>query len=108
MSSAQKTLGMSMKRSSIFLWNIFPVGAASNGSIVYLYLPNEQENVIKYDDFSLSFSLQYPELMSISMRYLTPASLRSMSFSVEPLLIGLINTLFLHAGSRQCHFPNCF
>ena len=46
----------SLNISSIFLWNMSPAGAAPNGNLLYLYLPNWHANVVRYDDFSSSFS----------------------------------------------------
>ena len=45
------TFGILLSTLSIFFWNMSPVGAAPNGNLVYLYLPNGQENVLKYEDF---------------------------------------------------------
>ena len=90
-SAMPKTLAVSLNDFSIFLWYKTLTSVAPNGSLTYQYLPNGQENVIKYDDFSWRFSLWYPELVSISMWYLIPVSLRNMSFSIGPLWIGLIN-----------------
>ena len=45
---------------SIFFWKISWAGAALNGSLMYQYLPNGQEKVAEYDDFSSSFRLWKP------------------------------------------------
>ena len=50
-------------------------GAAPNGSLINLYLPNGQENIVKCDDLSSGFRLQYPEVASINAGYLMPSSL---------------------------------
>ena len=99
-SAVQNTVGMLLNNLSFFYWNILPAGAAPNVSLTYWYLPNGQENVIKYD-FSLSLRLWYPEVAPVSMRYLTLVSLRSMSFSIGPLWIATINTLFNYIRSRH-------
>ena len=44
------TVGMSLKITSILHWNMSPASAALNGKCLYLYLPNGQANVVKYDD----------------------------------------------------------
>ena len=71
--------------SPISFWNISPADDAPISKLIYQYLPNGQENVIKYVDFSLHFRLWYLKLASVSMRHLTPVSLGGMSFSVGPL-----------------------
>ena len=98
-SGMPKMLGRWLNNSLIFFGKIWPAGATLNGS--HIYLPNGQENVSKNDDFSLCFRLLYPELASISVRYLTPTSLWSMLFGVWPLWIGLINVLFSCTWSRH-------
>ena len=42
---------MSLNNSSIFCWNILPDSVVPSGSLIHQYLPNGQENVVKYDDF---------------------------------------------------------
>ena len=72
--------------------------------MVVLYtnnLPNGQENVVKYDELSLSCRLWYLELVFISVRYLTPVSLGSILYSVDPLWVGLVNASFNHTGSKH-------
>ena len=73
----------------------------SKGSCLYLYLPNWHANVVRYDDFSSSLNLWYPELATISERYLTLLSFGNISFRVVPLCTGLISAWFNHAGSRH-------
>ena len=84
-----------------FCWNISPTGTAPNGSHLYLYLPNWQANVVRYDDFSSNFRLWYPELATMIDMYLTLLSLCNMSFNVGPLCMSLTNTWFNHAGSKH-------
>ena len=45
------TFSSSLNISSIFLCNILPAAAPPNGSYLYLYLPNWQDYIVKYDDF---------------------------------------------------------
>ena len=40
-----------------FLWNMSPASATQNGILVNLYLPNWQENVVKYEDIFIKFRL---------------------------------------------------
>ena len=48
MSSAiADTFGIPLKNLSIFLLNMSPVGATTNGIHMFLYLPNGQENVVE-------------------------------------------------------------
>ena len=96
-----KTFGMSWQISLIFCWNISPAGAAPNGSHLYLYLPNWQTNVVRYDAFSSSLKLCYLELASRSERYLMLSNFGNISFSVGPMCIGLISAWFNHARSRH-------
>ena len=88
-----KLFGMSLYILSMLCCNILPAGAAPNIYCLYLYLPNWQANVVRYDDFSSNFRFWYPELASMIDMYLTLLSLGSMSFNVGPLCMGLINTL---------------
>ena len=102
MSSAMlNTFDSPWNSSSIFLWNISPASTTPNGSCTYLYLPKGQEKAIKCDDCSTSFKLWDPKLTLMSMRYLTPANLGSMSLKIGPLWIGLIRTLFNWARSKH-------
>ena len=96
-----KTFGMSLNISSILGWNMSSTCSAPNGSCLYLYLPNWQANVVRYNDFSSNFKLWYPELASIIDKYLTLLSLGSILFNVWPLCIGLINVWFNCAGSKH-------
>ena len=66
-----------------------PTGAAPNGSLMYQYLPNGKENVVRYEDLSSSFI------------YFMPASHGRILFSIGPLWTGLICTLLSLAGSRH-------
>ena len=100
-STMPKTFGMSLNISSIFCWNMLPTGAAPNRSGMYLYLPNWQANVVRYNDFSSTLKLWYPELAYIIDKYLTLFRLGSISFNVGPQCIGFINAWFNHAGSRH-------
>ena len=95
-----KALGISMNNLSIFFWNISPAGVCFKCSLIYQYLWNGQENVFKCDDISLHFRVWYPELASISIWYLTPVSLRGMSFSIGPLKNWSYQCLFNCARSR--------
>ena len=73
---------------------------------MYLYMPNGQENIVKYKDHTSCFKLCKPEPTSMSVRYLMPASLGGISFRVLPLYTGLISTLLALAGSRHsCTLP---
>ena len=62
-----------------------PIGAMPDGSHMYLYLPKEQEKVVKYGDCPSSFNLWYPDLMLMSERYLNSANLGNMLLRVGPL-----------------------
>ena len=58
MSSAMpNTLGKSLSISFMFLGSISPAGAAQNGNLLYLSLPNWHENVVRCDYFSSSLRL---------------------------------------------------
>ena len=95
------TFGMSLKILSIFLWNMLPAGAAPNASHLYLYCQNWHANIVRYEDFSSSFKLWYPELASISERYFALLSPWRILFRVGPLCIGLMRAWFWQAGSRH-------
>ena len=56
-SAIPNTSCMLLNNSSVFFCNMCSVGAGLNGSLMYLYLPNGQENVVNYDDFSSRFWL---------------------------------------------------
>ena len=56
---------------------------------------------MKYDDFSSSFKLSYPELTSIRERYFALLSFGSMSLRVGSLCHDLISVWFNCAGSRH-------
>ena len=63
-------------------------------------------NVVKYDDCPSKFRLWYPEPASMSVRYLTPASLCRISLNLGLLWIGLTSALLSLAGSRHhCNLP---
>ena len=68
---------------------------------MYLYLPNGQEKVIKYEDYSSRFRLWYPELASINVRYFTPGSLGKILFNVDLPSPGLISILLILARSKH-------
>ena len=74
---------------------------AQNSKHLYLYLPCCHANVVRYNDLSSNFRLWHPELASMIEMYLTLLSLGSISFSIGPLCMGLINAWFSHAGSKQ-------
>ena len=66
MSSAKpNTFGKPLNILSMFLWNIYPVRAAPNRSLLYLLLPNWHVNVLRYDHLSSCARLWYSELASI-------------------------------------------
>ena len=96
-----KMFGMSLNILSIVCWNILPTSAAPNWSLLYLYLPNWQANVARYNALSSNFRLWYPELASIIDKYLTLLSFGSILFNVELLCMGLINTWLNCAGSKH-------
>ena len=96
-----KTFGMSLKIPSILHWNMSPTGVALNGRCLYSYLPNGHVNVVKYDDLVSNCRLWYPELASMIDMYCTLLSLGSMSFSVGPLWMGLIDAWFSLTGSKH-------
>ena len=82
-----------------------PVDATLDGNYVQLYLLNGQENVVTFDDHLYNFRLQSPELASMSVRHLTPASLSKISLNVRSLCTGLISTLLSVAWFMQnCTF----
>ena len=90
MSSAlSSTFGSPWNSLSIFLWNISPAVVTPNCSHMYLYLPKGQGKIARYDDCSSNFKLWYPELMSMSRRYVTLAGLHKMSSRLRTLWIGL-------------------
>ena len=87
-SSAKYTvLGKSLNVSSLFLWNMSPVGAAPNDNLLYLYLPNWHANVVKYDDLSSSFKVWYPKFASIRERYCTWFIFGNLSLSIGPVYV---------------------
>ena len=90
-SAILKLIGMPLNSSSIFFWNMSSTGTTLNGNHMCLFLPEGQENVNQYDDFSSNFRLCQPELAPVSVRYLTPASLGLISFNVGPLCTVLIS-----------------
>ena len=96
-----KMSGMSLKISSIFDWNMSPADAAPNSICLYLYFWNWHANVVSYDDLLSNFRLWYPELASISERYLMLLSFGNMSFNMGPLCMGLINAWFSCDGSKH-------
>ena len=55
MSAMLRTWGIPWKISSISSWSMLPTGVTPNSSCIYLYLPNGQEKVVKYDDCSSNF-----------------------------------------------------
>ena len=67
-----------------------------NSSFIHQYLPHGHENIVKYH-FSLSFRLWY-QSWYLSVMYQMSVSLGSISFSIGPLWIGLINALFKVPG----------
>ena len=69
---------------SNFLWNIFLMGAAPKGSLLYLYLPNLHVNVVRYDNLLSSFMSWYPELASIKERYCTLFNFGNILLSIGP------------------------
>ena len=88
-----KTLGIPLNNLSILYWNMSPSDATLNGNHVYLYLPNGQGNVFKYD-CSSNFRLWLLELTSVSVRYLTPASLGRVLLNIGPLCTGFTSTIW--------------
>ena len=97
-STIPKTFGILVNNLSIFLWRISSTGAILNGSLMYWNLPNGQEDVVRYDNFSSSFKLWFT---FISIRCFMPASFGGVFFSVRPLWIGLNSALLSLAGSRH-------
>ena len=62
--------------------------------------------MVKYDDCLSNFRLWYPELTLMMDMYCTLLSLGSISFSVGPLCISLINAWLSCAGSKHsCTLP---
>ena len=92
---------MSLKISSIFLWNMLPAGATPNGSYLYLYCPNWHANIVRYEDFSSSLKLWYPELTSIRERNFALLSFGRISIRMGTLCMGLISAWFRCAGSKH-------
>ena len=82
---------------------MLPTGAALKGKCLYLYLPNGQANVVKYDNCLSNLRLWYPELTLMMDMYCTLLSFSSILFSVGPLCIGLINAWLSCAGSKHSH-----
>ena len=101
LSTTPNTLGVSLSNLSIFHWNMSPAGAAPNGSCLYLYLSNWHENAVRCNALLSNFRLWYPELASMIDMYLMLLSFGSMSFSMDPLCMGLINAWFTCAGSKH-------
>ena len=98
--------GSSLNNLSNFLWNILPLGVALSSSLIYLYLPNVHNRMVRYDDFSLSFKLWYLELMYMSVRDLTCTNLGRMSLTVSPLCTVLNSACFgLNASRHDLTFP---
>ena len=102
-SAILNTLDIYLNSLVIFFLNMSPAGITPNSNCMYLYLPNGQENVVKYEDFS-----SYFKLALIAVRYLIPPSLSKTSFIVGPLCMGLISNLLSLSGSRQSHLTICF
>ena len=73
-----------------FLWNMSAAETAPNSRPAYMYLPNWHTNVVRYDDFSLSFMLWYPEFASICVWNPMPPNSGNTTLTVEPLCPGLI------------------
>ena len=103
LSAIPNTLGMSLKVSSILHWNMLPAGTALKGKCFYLYLPNGQANVVKYDNCLSNLILWYSELASMMDMYCTLLSFGSISLSVGPLCISLINAWLSCTGSKHSH-----
>ena len=80
-----KIVGLPLNSSSIFFWNISPATAAPNCSLVYWYLPNRHENVVKYDNLSLNFNYDIPNscLLSSGLSHLLNQGITS--FNIKPL-----------------------
>ena len=76
------------------------MGAASNGNLLYLYLPNWHMDVVRFNDLSSSLRLWYPKLTSIRESYFTLHNLGKISLSVGPLWTGLLSAWFSFAGSK--------
>ena len=57
MSAIANTFGKSLNISSIFLWNICPVGAVPNGNLLYLCQLNWHANVVRYGHILSTFRL---------------------------------------------------
>ena len=101
------TFGILLNKSSILFWTLSPAGGALNDSLMYLYMPNGQENIVKNDDLSSSFRFWYPEHASIYMTYSMPAKLSSISSNVGPLCTGLFMPSHDQAQSYfTIHFKN--
>ena len=99
MSSAMSnTLG---KFLNILHWNMSPMWAAPNGSLLYLYLPKWHPNVVRYDDLLSNFRLWYLELTFIRDKYFTLFNFGKISLSVGPLWTGLISAWLSLSGSRH-------
>ena len=80
--------GIPIKSLPIF-WNISFIAATQKGNHMYLYLPNQQKIVVEYNKCLSNFRLWLTELASVSVRYLTPASLGKILFHTGPLCMGL-------------------
>ena len=98
-----QTSGIPLTNLSIYFWNMSSASPTQNCNCVYLYLPNGEGIVVKYDNCSSHFSLWQPKYASIGARYLTTASLSRISFNSGHLCTGLINTLLSMAGSKHKH-----
>ena len=99
--SDTKKLGKTLNILSVFLWNISPMGAAPNGDLLYLNLPNWYVTVVRYDDFLSSFKSWCPWLASIGERYCTLLNFGSKSLSIGPLCTSFINAWFSLARSKH-------
>ena len=86
-----------------------PVGAAPNGNLLNLYLPNWHANVVRYDYLSSNFKLWYSELTSLIERYCTLFKFGKISLSAVPICTSLISPWFSLARSRHnLTFPFSF
>ena len=76
---------------SIFLWNISPEGLAPNSNLLYLYLLNCHENVVRSDDLSSSFKVM------VCLQYLTKWMIRT----ILDILISMFKDKERNAGNWQ-------
>ena len=97
--SVQNTLGNSWTSLSIFFWNRQLVGATQNDSLVYLYLPNGQENVVKQYMIACLAS----GCNNLNVHWDNPCQSSQNVIEDQPPCTGQVSTLLNFTGLRHSH-----